>query len=95
MLALIAKPFSIHGPEEQMFSPIFRGFVLNQAQLDALVPLLNTEMNRPGYRSRKKLEEAADALFLAAGCEVNEATNARATPEMIAKADKRVRGRAK
>ncbi|SBW84112.1 hypothetical protein PVE_R2G0082 [Pseudomonas veronii 1YdBTEX2] len=74
-----------------MFSPIFRGFVLNQAQLDALVPLLNEEMNRSRSRSRLKLEEAADALFLAAGCQVNEANNERATPEMIAKADKRER----
>ncbi|RMM39434.1 hypothetical protein QO021_29780 (plasmid) [Pseudomonas amygdali pv. lachrymans] len=78
-----------------MFSPIFRGFVLNQAQLDALVPLLNEEMNRPRSRSRAKLEEVADALFLAAGCEVNEASNERATPEMIAKADKLLRGSAK
>ncbi|WP_439126351.1 MAG: hypothetical protein ACNJA3_28695 (plasmid) [Pseudomonas rhizophila] len=74
-----------------MFNPIFRGFVLNQAQLDALVPLLNAEMSRPRLRSRKALEEAADALFIAAGCEVNEANNERASPEMIAKADKRVR----
>jgi hypothetical protein len=78
-----------------MFSPIFRGFVLNQAQLDALVPLLNDEMNRSRSRSRVKLEEAADALFLAAGCEVNESSNERATPEMISKADKRVRGSVK
>lgn len=78
-----------------MFSPIFRGFVLNQAQLDALVPLLNAEMNRPRNRSREKFDEAADALFVAAGCEVNASNNERATAEMIANADKRVRGSVK
>lgn len=78
-----------------MFSPIFRGFVLSQSQLDALVPLLNAEMSRARLRSRKALEEAADALFRAAGCEVNEVNNERATPEMIAKADKRDRGSVK
>lgn len=61
-----------------MFNPIFRGFILNQAQLDALVPFLNDQMSDPREWSRDELETQAQSIFEAAGCEVNETNNKRA-----------------
>lgn len=66
-----------------MFNPIFRGFILNQAQLDAIVPLINGEMGSARERSREDLESEAEALFKAAGCEVNESNNQRAATETV------------
>ncbi|ASJ88653.1 TPA: hypothetical protein RJN57_000491 [Pseudomonas aeruginosa] len=46
---------------------IHRGVELNQAQLDAIVPVLNDSM-RGLIRGKKKLEAAIDKALEEAGC---------------------------
>lgn len=50
---------------------IHRGVVLDQQQLDAIVPVLNDSMNGV-IRGKKKLEAAIDKALEAAGCPVTE-----------------------
>lgn len=48
---------------------IHRGHVLNQQQLDAILPVLRESMNGR-HRGKKKLEAAIDQALEAAGCPV-------------------------
>ncbi|HGM7876966.1 TPA: hypothetical protein ACKRQV_001229 [Pseudomonas aeruginosa] len=48
---------------------IHKGHALNQAQLDAIVPVFN-EVMKGHHKGRKKLEEAIDKALLEAGCPV-------------------------
>lgn len=50
-------------------SIIHRGVVLNQQQLDAIVPVLNQSMDGK-HRGRKRLEAAIDKALEEAGCPV-------------------------
>lgn len=51
-------------------SVVLRGFVLEQPQLDAIVPVLNAHM--VGQISKKKFEQACVDAIEAAGCPLRE-----------------------
>lgn len=51
---------------------IHKGHALDQAQLDAIVPVFN-EVMKGHHKGKKKLEDAIDKALLKAGCPVPSA----------------------